>query len=47
MPFAWLGYAETLSGGVYNNMDFLGPANTVNWKYCNSFNMDPTCSRIP
>lgn len=22
MPFAWLGYAETLSGGVYNNIDF-------------------------
>ncbi|MDB5280569.1 MAG: TonB-dependent receptor [Ferruginibacter sp.] len=22
MPFAWLGYAETLSGGNYNNIDF-------------------------
>lgn len=22
MPFAWLGYAETLSGGTYNNIDF-------------------------
>jgi hypothetical protein len=22
MPFAWLGYAETLSGGYYNNIDF-------------------------
>ncbi len=22
IPFAWLGYAETLSGGVYNNIDF-------------------------
>jgi hypothetical protein len=22
MPFAWLGYAETLTGGVYNNIDF-------------------------
>lgn len=22
MPFAWLGYAETLSGGIYNNIDF-------------------------
>ena len=30
MPFAWLGYAETLSGGVYNNIDFRpGKANTV------------------
>lgn len=31
MPFAWLGYAETLSGGVYNNIDFKPTAsNTVN-----------------
>jgi len=22
MPFAWLGYAETLTGGIYNNIDF-------------------------
>ena len=30
MPFAWLGYAETLSGGVYNNIDFRPSAtNTV------------------
>ncbi len=30
MPFAWLGYAETLSGGVYNNIDFKpSAANTV------------------
>lgn len=30
MPFAWLGYAETLSGGVYNNIDFRpGTANTI------------------
>jgi hypothetical protein len=31
MPFAWLGYAETLTGGVYNNIDFKPSAsNTVN-----------------
>lgn len=31
MPFAWLGYAETLTGGVYNNIDFRPSAsNTVN-----------------
>ncbi|MEP7279418.1 MAG: carboxypeptidase regulatory-like domain-containing protein [Bacteroidota bacterium] len=31
MPFAWLGYAETLSGGVYNNIDFKPTAsNTEN-----------------
>jgi hypothetical protein len=30
MPFAWLGYAETLSGGIYNNIDFRPSAtNTV------------------
>ncbi|MEP6750261.1 MAG: carboxypeptidase regulatory-like domain-containing protein, partial [Bacteroidota bacterium] len=30
MPFAWLGYAETLSGGIYNNIDFKPSAtNTV------------------
>lgn len=30
MPFAWLGYAETLSGGYYNNIDFKPSAgNTV------------------
>lgn len=30
MPFAWLGYAETLSGGNYNNIDFKpSAANTV------------------
>lgn len=30
MPFAWLGYAETLSGGVYNNIDFRPSAtNTI------------------
>jgi hypothetical protein len=30
MPFAWLGYAETLTGGVYNNIDFKPSAsNTV------------------
>ena len=30
MPFAWLGYAETLSGGNYNNIDFKPSAsNTV------------------
>ncbi len=30
MPFAWLGYAETLSGGYYNNIDFKPAAsNTV------------------
>ena len=30
MPFAWLGYAETLSGGVYNNIDFKPTAaNTI------------------
>jgi hypothetical protein len=30
MPFAWLGYAETLSGGTYNNIDFKPSAsNTV------------------
>lgn len=30
MPFAWLGYAETLSGGYYNNIDFKPTAgNTV------------------
>jgi hypothetical protein len=30
MPFAWLGYAETLSGGVYNNIDFKpSTSNTV------------------
>ncbi|MDP4264448.1 MAG: carboxypeptidase regulatory-like domain-containing protein [Bacteroidota bacterium] len=30
MPFAWLGYAETLSGGTYNNIDFRPSAgNTV------------------
>jgi len=30
MPFAWLGYAETLTGGVYNNIDFKPTAaNTV------------------
>ena len=30
MPFAWLGYAETLTGGVYNNIDFRPSAsNTV------------------
>lgn len=30
MPFAWLGYAETLSGGVYNNIDFRpSTSNTV------------------
>ncbi|MBL0200289.1 MAG: hypothetical protein IPP81_08955 [Chitinophagaceae bacterium] len=30
MPFAWLGYAETLSGGVYNNIDFRPTAtNTI------------------
>jgi hypothetical protein len=28
MPFAWLGYAETLSGGVYNNIDFKPTPNT-------------------
>lgn len=22
MPFAWVGYAETLNGGIYNNIDF-------------------------
>jgi hypothetical protein len=31
MPFAWLGYAETLTGGIYNNIDFKPlPGNTVN-----------------
>src|SRR5262249_35913393 len=31
MPFAWLGYAETLTGGVYNNIDFKpSTSNTVN-----------------
>lgn len=31
MPFAWLGYAETLTGDVYNNIDFRPtPANTNN-----------------
>lgn len=30
MPFAWLGYAETLAGGTYNNIDFRPTtANTV------------------
>jgi len=30
MPFAWIGYAETLSGGVYNNIDFRPTAaNTI------------------
>ncbi len=30
MPFAWLGYAETLSGGIYNNIDFRpSTSNTV------------------
>ncbi len=30
IPFAWLGYAETLTGGVYNNIDFKPSAsNTV------------------
>jgi Carboxypeptidase regulatory-like domain len=30
MPFAWLGYAETLAGGTYNNIDFRPSAtNTV------------------
>ena len=30
MPFAWLGYAETLSGGNYNNIDFKPSAtNTI------------------
>ncbi|MBO9620071.1 MAG: TonB-dependent receptor [Niabella sp.] len=30
MPFAWIGYAETLSGGIYNNIDFRPSAtNTV------------------
>lgn len=30
MPFAWLGYAETLSGGYYNNIDFKPSAsNTI------------------
>jgi len=30
MPFAWLGYAETLSGGNYNNIDFKpATSNTV------------------
>jgi len=30
MPFAWLGYAETLNGGVYNNIDFKpATSNTV------------------
>jgi hypothetical protein len=30
MPFAWLGYAETLSGGNYNNIDFRPSAtNTI------------------
>jgi len=30
MPFAWLGYAETLSGGNYNNIDFKpSTSNTV------------------
>lgn len=28
MPFAWLGYAETLSGGYYNNIDFKPTANS-------------------
>jgi hypothetical protein len=31
MPFAWIGYAETLNGGIYNNIDFRPTAaNTVN-----------------
>jgi hypothetical protein len=31
MPFAWLGYAETLTGGIYNNIDFRpSTSNTVN-----------------
>jgi hypothetical protein len=30
MPFAWLGYAETLTGGIYNNIDFKpATSNTV------------------
>lgn len=29
MPFAWLGYAETLSGGVYNNIDFRPATNNT------------------
>ena len=30
MPFAWIGYAETLSGGYYNNIDFKPSAsNTI------------------
>ena len=30
MPFAWLGYAETLTGGIYNNIDFKPSAtNTI------------------
>ncbi|KAJ8136125.1 hypothetical protein OY671_010662, partial [Metschnikowia pulcherrima] len=30
MPFAWSGYAETLSGGYYNNIDFKPSAsNTI------------------
>ena len=29
MPFAWLGYAETLGGGVYNNIDFRPASNNT------------------
>ena len=43
MPFAWLGYAETLSGGVYNNIDFRPTAaNTVGGNTVIPLAMDPT-----
>ncbi len=30
IPFAWLGYAETVSGNVYNNIDFRPSAANTN-----------------
>lgn len=42
MPFAWLGYAETLSGGVYNNIDFRPSAsNTVGGNVAVPLAIDP------
>jgi hypothetical protein len=42
MPFAWVGYAETLTGDVYNNIDFRpSKSNTVNGSTTIPLAIDP------
>jgi len=42
MPFAWLGYAETLTGDVYNNIDFKpSKSNTINGNTTIPLAIDP------